>query len=102
LAGLTQLRVEIVVNGDLASIDNAHIHARLDGVIQKHGVHRLAHPLVSTERKGQVRDATGHVRAWQVIADPASSFDESKPVAVMFLHARRNGKDVWIENNVLG
>ena len=32
LAGLAQFRIEIVVNGDLAGIDDAHIHAGGDGV----------------------------------------------------------------------
>ena len=36
LAGLAQLGIEIVIDRHLAGIDDAHIHAGLDGMIEKH------------------------------------------------------------------
>ncbi len=51
LAGLAQFRIEIVIDRHLRGIDDAHIHAGLDGVIQEHRMHRLAHRLVAAERE---------------------------------------------------
>ena len=45
----TQFRRDIFIDRQLARIDDAHIHARLDGVIQEHRVHRLAHQIVTAE-----------------------------------------------------
>ena len=68
LAGLAQLRIDLVVDGELAGIDDAHVHARLDGVVEEHGMHRLAHRLVAAEREGEVRDAAGDVDMRQRLA----------------------------------
>ena len=64
-ASLAQFGIEIVIDGDLAGIDDAEIHAGLDGVVQKHRMHGLAHALVAAERERQVGDAARdmHVRA---------------------------------------
>ena len=67
LAGLAQLRIEIVVDRHLPGIDDAHVHAGLDGVIEEHRVHRLAHRLVAAERERQVRDAARDVHVRQVL-----------------------------------
>ena len=55
LAGLAQFGIERVVDRQLAGIDDAHVHARLDGVVEEHRVHRLAHRLVAAEREAEVR-----------------------------------------------
>ena len=52
LAGLAQFRIERVVDRDLPGIDDAHIHAGLDGVEQEHRMHSFAHALVAAEREG--------------------------------------------------
>ena len=101
LAGLAQLGIEIVIDRDLAGIDDAHIHAGGDGVIEEHRVHRLAHRLVAAERERQVRHAAGDVRVRQVLPDPARRLDEGDAVAVVLLHAGRDGEDVRIEDDVL-
>ena len=54
---LAQLRVEVVVDADHAGVDDAHVHARLDRVVQEHGVDRLAHRVVAAEREAHVGDA---------------------------------------------
>ena len=46
-----QLRVELVVDTELAGVDDAHGHPGLDRVIQEHGVDRLAHRVVAAKRK---------------------------------------------------
>ena len=61
LAGLAQLRVDRVVDRELPGIDDAHVHAALDGVVEEHRMHRLAHRLVAAEGEGKVRDPAGDV-----------------------------------------
>ena len=54
LAGLAQFGIDVVIDDHLPGIDDAHVHAGLDGVIQEHRMHRLAHRLVAAERERQV------------------------------------------------
>ena len=102
LAGLAQFRIEIVVHRHLAGIDDAHVHAGLDRVIEEHRVHRLAHRLVAAERERQVRHAAGDVHAGQVLPDPARRLDEGDAVAVVLLDAGRDRENVRIEDDVFG
>ena len=71
LAGLAQFRIEIVIDRHLAGIDDAHVHAGRDGVIEEHRMHRLAHRLVAAEREREIRDAAGDMGVRQVL--PGSS-----------------------------
>ena len=54
LASLAQFGIERVIDRDLAGIDDAEVHAGLDGVEQKHRVHGLAHALIAAERERQI------------------------------------------------
>ena len=101
LARLAQFGIEIVVDRDLPGIDDAHIHAGGDGVIEKHRMHRLAQELIAAEREGKIGDAAGDVGMRQVLPDPARGFDEGDAVAAVLLHAGRHSKDVRIEDDVL-
>jgi hypothetical protein len=58
--------VEVRHRAELAGIDDAHVHARLDGVVQEDGVHRLAHGLIAAEGKGQVGDTAGDMACGSV------------------------------------
>ena len=98
--GLAQLRVDVVIDRQLAGIDDAHVHAGLDGVIEEHRVHRLAHGLVAAEREGKVRHAAGDMRVRQVLPDPARRLDEGDAVVVVLLDAGRDREDVRIEDDV--
>ena len=42
------------------------------------------------------------MRVWQILADRSSRVDESDAIAVVLMHAGRDGKDVRIEDDVLG
>ena len=57
LDALAQLGLEVVVDADHAGVDDAHVHARLDRVVEEHGVDRLAHRVVAAEREAHVGDA---------------------------------------------
>ena len=54
LAGLAQFRIEVVIDRHLPGIDDAHIHAGLDGVEKKDRMHRLANALIAAEGERQV------------------------------------------------
>ncbi len=102
LAGLAQFGIEIVIHRHLAGIDDAHVHAGLDRVIEEHRVHRFAHRLIAAERERQVRHAAGNMHARQVLSDPARRLDEIDTVIVVLLDAGRDREDVRIEDDVLG
>src|SRR5450432_1508321 len=95
-AGLPQLGIDVVIDDHLPGIDDAHLHAGLDGVIQEHRMHGLAHRLVAAERERQVGDAAGDMGVRQVLPDPARRLDEVDAVIVVFLQPGRNGEDVGI------
>jgi hypothetical protein len=56
-----QFSIELVVDADHPGVDDAHVHAGLDGVVQEHRVDRLAHRLVAAEAEAHVADAAGHL-----------------------------------------
>ncbi len=102
LATRAQLGIEVVVDRDLPGVDDAHVHAGLDGVIEEHRVHGLAHRLVAAERERQVGYAAGDVNVRQVRPDPARRLDEGDTVTVVLLHPGGDGENVGIEDDVLG
>ena len=65
LDALEQLGRDLGVDGQLARIDDAHVHAGGDGVVQEDGVDRLADGVVAAEGERDVADAAAdpHVRA---------------------------------------
>ena len=48
---------KIVIDCELPRVDDAHIHAGFDRVIEKHSVHRLPHRFVAAEGERKVRNA---------------------------------------------
>ena len=99
---LPELRVEGLVYAELASVDDAHVHPGLDGVIKEGGMDRLAYRVVAAERKAHVRHAAGDVSMRQVLADPARRLDEVDGVVGVFLDAGRHCEDIRVEDDVLG
>ncbi len=99
---LAQFGIEVVVDAHHAGVDDAHVHAGPDGVVQEHGVDRLAHRLVAAEAEAHVADAARHLGSGQVLLDPARGVDEVDRVVGMLLDAGGDGEDVGIEDDVLG
>jgi hypothetical protein len=95
-----QLGRDFVVDAQLPGVDDAHVHAGLDRVVEEYGVDRLAHRLVATERERHVGDAAGDMRVRQVLADPARRLDEVDGVVGVFLDAGGDGEDVRVEDDV--
>ena len=99
---LAQLRRNLVVDAELAGVDDAHRHSRPDRVVEEHRVDRFAHRVVAAEREAHVRHAARHLGVRQVLADPARRVDEIDRVVVVLLDAGRDREDVRIEHDVLG
>ena len=58
-----QFLVNLFVDGELAGVDDAHVEAGLDRVVQKGRIHRLADRLVAAERERNVAHAARGLRA---------------------------------------
>ena len=99
---LAQIARDVLINGDLPGVDDAHVHAGGDRVIEEHRVHRLAHRIVAAEGERDVGDAAGDVHARQAFLDPPRRLEEGDGVAVVLLDAGGDGEDVRIEDDVLG
>ena len=99
---LAQLGLQIVVHAHHAGVDDAHVHARPDGVVEEHGVDGLAHRVVAAEAEAHVADAARYLGARQVLLDPARGLDEVDRVVVVLLDAGGDGEDVGVEDDVFG
>ena len=89
-----QIVRNIFVHRQLSGVDDAHVQAGFDGVIQKRRVHRLADHVVAAERKRNVADAAGNFRQRQILLDSPRGLDEVHRVAVVLFHARADGQNV--------
>ena len=96
-----QVLGNLLVNAEHPGVDDAHVQPGLDGVIEKGGVHRLAHGVVAAKGKGNVADAAADLGPRQVLFDPARGLDEIDRVIVVLLHAGGDGQDVRVKNDVL-
>jgi len=97
-----QLGLELVIDADHAGVDDAHVHAGLDGVVQKHGVDGLAHRVVAAKAKAHVAHAARHLGPGQVGLDPARGLDEIDGVVVVLGNAGGDGEDVGVKDDVFG
>src|SRR3546814_10196174 len=82
----------------LARVDDAHVHARRDRVVEEHRMHRPAHRLVAAKRKAQVRYAAGDMRMRAADADFLARLDEIDAVIIVLFDARRDGEDIGIRS----
>ena len=97
---LAQFGRELVIDPNHAGVDDAHVHASLDGMVEKHGVDRLANRIIAPEAEAHIRDPTRHLGARQVLLDPACGLDEVDRIVVVFFDAGGDGEDIGIKNNV--
>ena len=68
---IAQLGLDLLVHLEHAGVDDAHVHAGLDGVVEERRVHRLAHVVVAAEAERDVRHAAADLGVRQVRLDPA-------------------------------
>ena len=97
---IAQLGGEIVVNRQLTGVDDAHIHAVADGVVEEHRVDGFAYRIVAAERERHVRDAAGDHRMRQLALDIFAGTDKVHRVVVMLVDAGGDGKDIRVKDNI--
>ena len=95
-------RINLVVPGKLARIDDPHVHPRLNGMVKEGRVHGFAHRVVAPKGEREIRDASRDFRAGKVCLDPPDGLDIINGVAVVLGEARRDGEDVRVEDDVFG
>ena len=97
-----QVGGNLFVDTEHAGIDDAHVHAGFDRVIEKRRVHRFAHRIVAAKRKRNIADTAADLCQRQVLFNPTRRFNEIDGVIVMLLDAGGDGENIRIENNFLG
>ena len=93
---------QILIDRELAGIDDPHVHAGARRVIEERRMHRLAHGVVSAERERDVRNPTGDADMRPPGLDPACGLDEGARVVVVLRNAGGDGEDVGVEDDVAG
>ncbi len=97
---LEQVGRDVLVDRELAGVDDAHVEAGLDGVVEERRVDRLAHHLVAAERERQVADAAADSHAGAGRLDLPRRLDEVHGVVVVLLEAGGDGQHVGVEDDV--
>mmetsp|Transcript_17649 Transcript_17649/g.35511 ORF Transcript_17649/g.35511 Transcript_17649/m.35511 type:complete len:622 (+) Transcript_17649:965-2830(+) len=91
----------VLVDGHGASVDNAHGHADVDGVVEEDGMDSLTQVGEATEAEGQVGDTAGNLCARKVLDDPLGGADEILAIVVVLRKASGDGEDVGVEDDVV-
>ena len=102
LDALEQVGRDVLVDDELAGVDDAHVEAGVDRVVEERGVHRLAHDVVAAEREREVRDAAARARARAALLDQRQRLDERLREVVVLLDPGRDREHVRVEDDVLG
>jgi hypothetical protein len=94
--------LDLLVDLEHAGVDDAHVHAGGDGVVEEGRVHGLAHGLLPRKLKDTLETPPLTLACGQVGLDPARGLDEVDGVVVVLLDAGGDGEDVGVEDDVLG
>ena len=97
-----EVRRDLRVDAEHARVDDRHVEAGRDRMVEEHRVHGLAHGIVAAEREGDVGDAPGDLRMGQRVLDDPGGLEEIDGIVVVLLDPRGDGQDVRVEDDVLG
>ena len=70
-------------------------------MIEEYSMHRLTDIVVAPEGETEVGYTTTDMCAREVLTYPFCSPDEVGSIGIMLLHTRCDGKDIWVEDNVV-
>ncbi len=98
---LEQIGLDVLVDRELAGIDDSHVETRADRVVQERRVHRLAYRIVATEREREIRDSSGDERARTALLQERDRVDEGLGEGSVLLDPGRDGQDVRVEDDVV-
>lgn len=79
-----------------------HIHASFDGMIEKNRVHGLSNLLFASKWEREIGHAPTDSTSWASLFDSFGGTNEVSTVVVMLGHARGNGQDIRIEDDIIG
>ena len=65
-------------------------------------MHRLAHRIVTTESKREVRHTATNLCVGQILLDPARGLDEIHAIAIVLLDTRCHGQNIGVEDYIFG
>ena len=102
LDALEQIRLDVLVDGELTGVDDAHVEARADRVVEERRVHRLADGVVSAKRERQVRDPARDERARAALLQERDCVDERLRERGVLLDPGGDGEHVRVEDHLLG
>ena len=102
LDALEQVGLDVLVHGELTGVDDSHVEAGTDRVVEERSVHRLADGVVSAKREGEVGDSSRDERAGTALLQERDRVDERLRERRVLLDSRGDGKDVRVEDDVLG
>ena len=102
LDSFEQVLGDLLVDLELAGVDDPHVQAGADRVVQERGVHRLADRVVAAVRERHVAHAAGGLAVGQEPLELAHGLDELDRVVVVLLDAGADRQDVDVEDDVLG
>ena len=99
---VAEFRLNLLVDDELAGVDDAHVHSVANSVVEEAGVHCLAHVVVAAKAEADVGDTAADFGPRKVLLDPSRSLKEVEGVAAVLVHACRDGEDVGVKDDVFG
>mmetsp|Transcript_18356 Transcript_18356/g.22876 ORF Transcript_18356/g.22876 Transcript_18356/m.22876 type:complete len:272 (+) Transcript_18356:1836-2651(+) len=99
---LAEGRLHFIINWQFTRINDTHVHAILNSVVEENRVEGLAQVVQATEREGQVRKAAGDVAVRALLAHLLCRQNEVFSVLVVLFHSRCYGENIKIEDDILG
>ena len=98
---LEQVLGDLLVDLELAGVDDPHVEPGLDRVVEERGVHRLADRVVAAVRERDVADAAARSsHSGKTLLELADGLDELDRVVVVLLDPGADGQDVGVEDDV--
>ena len=85
---LEEVGRDVLVDDELAGVDDPHVQPRADRVVEERGVHRLADDVVAAEGEGEIGDAAARARARTALLQQRQRLDERLREAVVLLDSR--------------
>ena len=98
---LEQVLGNFLIHRQLPGVHDAHVQTGPYGMVEKGGMHRLAHGVVPAERERNIADPSADLAVREGGFDPPRGLNEIDRVVVMLLDARGHGQHIGIENYVL-
>jgi len=90
LHALLKIGGNFLVNRQLTGVDDGHIQAGLDGMVEKAGVHRFPDGVIPAKRKGNIAESAACFTSRQGFFDLPDRLDEFHGIPVVLLDSGRH------------